>query len=101
MSDLPDRPQRYVRKQILITPEQSRLLRATSRAQGVTEAQVIRAAIDRQLGIEADVDSWKRDLMALAGSLADEPGFSEAVRGNRTGWSAKSLSISKVIGGDG
>ncbi len=58
-----------VRKQILITPEQSRRLKAHARTLELPESEIIRAAIDQFVGAEFGDDDWKRQLLAFAGSL--------------------------------
>ena len=84
MQDVPDNGrQRLVRKQILITPQQQRLLRAQALAQGVPEADVVRAALDRELGIEEDGDVWKQQLLSFAGALRDEVDLERTIRENR------------------
>lgn len=96
-----DNAERLVRKQILISPEQSRLLKAKAQAAGLTEAAIIRTALDRELGIVAADEDWKRNLMAFAGSLADEVDLAETVRSNRAHWSARIDAISRTLGDDG
>ncbi len=40
---------RMIRKQLYITPEQERMVKNRARTEGVTEAEVVREAIDRYL----------------------------------------------------
>ncbi|MEM1116606.1 MAG: DNA-binding protein [Bacteroidota bacterium] len=42
-------PSRYVRKQISVTPEQDRALKRRSRELGVSEAELVRRALDAAL----------------------------------------------------
>jgi hypothetical protein len=92
---------RLVRKQFLITPEQSGLLKARARAVGLAEAAIVRAALDRELGIAAAEDDWKRNLMALAGALSDESDLANRVARNRARWAARSDAVAKALGDDG
>lgn len=61
-----------VRKQFLLTPEQSARLRAHALASGVTETDIVRAGIDLALQrSEADDDAWKSAWSQAAGVWAD------------------------------
>ena len=55
-----------VRKQIYIEPEQDRALKRISREIGVSEAEIIRAAIDRHA---QETRIFKRDLKAWQAEL--------------------------------
>ncbi len=46
-------PSRYVRKQLSVTPEQDRALKRRSRELGVSEAELVRRALDAALADEA------------------------------------------------
>ena len=46
-------PRRYVRKQPSVTPEQDRVLKRRSRELGVSEAELVRRALDAALANEA------------------------------------------------
>ena len=46
---------RMVRKQVYLTETENRLLAARAREIGVTEAEIIRRALDRELGLAAEV----------------------------------------------
>ena len=46
-------PRRYVRKQLSVTPEQDRALKRRSRELGVSEAELVRRALDAALADEA------------------------------------------------
>lgn len=71
MQDRPRKPnQRMVRKQFLITADQNRRLKAAAAASGMTEANLVRAGIERQLAESAKDDNWKERLLKLAGSLS-------------------------------
>ena len=58
-----------IRKQVFVTKEQSRQLKARARVAGVSEAALIRAGIDRELMVSNDTAAWKERLMRMAGSL--------------------------------
>lgn len=89
MTETHKKPARMVRKQILITPEQNRLLKQRARATGRPEAELIRAAIGRELGIEDLGDDWKSRIMAAFGVLAEDDGLVERVAANRQRWNAR------------
>ena len=84
---------RLVRKQVLITDEQNRLLAARSQSTNTPVAEIVRAAIDRELGLDVTDSGWRDQLLALAGSLADEPGLDTAVTNNRQRWSTRTRDI--------
>ena len=66
------KPQRMVRKQILITPEQSQRLKAFAEATGQSESEIIRVAIDESLRRhEAEEQDWKSGLRGIAGLWSD------------------------------
>jgi hypothetical protein len=52
-----------IRKQVSITPRHELLLKERAREYGVTEAELIRQALDRGLGVDApattDPEAWK------------------------------------------
>ncbi len=86
-----------VRKQVFITAEQNRLLKQRAKATRRPEAELIRAAIDRELGIESEKDDWKARIMASFGALADEEGFEERVAENRRRWNARLEDIRRKL----
>lgn len=91
-----------VRKQILITPEQNRRLGARARSLGCPEAELIRTAIDRELGDEPADDDWKRRLLSAAGSLsATEADEVEAnIRESRARRSKRAAALRRQMSGD-
>lgn len=93
---------RMVRKQILITPEQSRRLKARARSMGRPEAEVIRSAIDREVGLEPDDPDWKRRLLSVAGSFSREEAdaLENLVRRNRTRLNSRVDVIRRKLGGE-
>jgi uncharacterized protein YbjT (DUF2867 family) len=54
-----------IRKQVFITAEQNRLLKAHARATGQAEAELIRSALDRELGLTHPPEDWKSQLMRI------------------------------------
>ncbi|KAB2849393.1 MAG: hypothetical protein F9K44_08100 [Hyphomicrobiaceae bacterium] len=100
MQDRPRKtPQRMVRKQFLITPEQNRRLKARARALRCAEGELIRAAIDREVG-DNRADDWKRRLLAVAGALKHEEGLEERVAANRARWSKRVDAIGRKLRGE-
>lgn len=80
-----------VRKAILLTPEESARLKALAKAQGVSEAEILRAAVARQIADtsqEPPDDDWKARLMACAGTITD-PDFGARVLAQRARWRAR------------
>ncbi len=78
-----------VRKQLFITAEQNRLLKLRAKSAKRPEAELIRAAIDRELGIESDTDDWKARIMKCAGALKNDEGLAEQVAENRRRWNRR------------
>lgn len=78
-----------VRKQVFITAEQNRALKKRAKATGRPEAEFIRAAIDRELGLNAPEDDWKAGIMKYAGALADEDGAEQRIAELRRGTKAR------------
>jgi hypothetical protein len=79
-----------VRKQIFITAEQNRRLKSRARASGRPEAELVRTAIDRELGAEAAADNWKERLLSCAGVLAHASELEGIVAANRAAWGRRS-----------
>ena len=75
-----------IRKQFFITAEQDRLLKRRASATGRPEVEVIRAAIDRELGTGAEPGDWKRRIMAFAGAIPDVEALESTVAKNRARW---------------
>ena len=69
-------PSRYVRKQLSVTPEQDRALKRRSRELGVSEAELVRRALDAALAetavLPAPVDSPLDELLANTHRLAED-----------------------------
>ena len=66
---------RKIRKQIYILPDQDRQLKRLSETRGLSEAEIIRQAIDAQVSryapIFRDLSAWEREL-AFIESIMDK-----------------------------
>ena len=66
-----------IRKQLYITPEQERALKERARREGLTEAEIVREALDHHLQYKAGpvIAQHRRkaleDLMAITDEIAD------------------------------
>lgn len=88
-----------VRKQVFITVEQNRLLKQRAKTTKRPEAELIRAAIDRELGIEGEKDDWKAEILKYAGALADEGGIEERIADLRRGTNTRLDQYAKKLRG--
>lgn len=66
-----------IRKQVYIEPRQDAILKGLARMLGLSEAEVIRQAIDRQasavpVGVR-DLDAWEREKAFIAERMAAGP----------------------------
>lgn len=66
-----------VRKQVYIEPRQEAILKGLTRMLGLSEAEIIRQAIDRQTstlpaGVR-DLEAWEREKAFIARRMADGP----------------------------
>ncbi len=66
-----------IRKQVYIEPRQDAILKGLARRLGVSEAEVIRQAIDRQapavpVGVR-DLQAWEREKVFIAERMAAGP----------------------------
>ena len=91
-----------VRKQILITPEQNRRLKALAAAQGVAEADIVRTAIDQAIGVDAPADDWKIRLQRVCGTFTREEAdrLKATVRQNRVGWGRRLAETKRRMRGE-
>lgn len=67
---------KMVRKQIYIEPGQEKMLKRLVRETGVTEAQLIREAIDRHVGSVfsvRDIHAWEKEQAFIAQLMEQEP----------------------------
>ena len=66
-----------IRKQVYIEPGQEATLKQQASFQGITEAEVIRRAIDRQMALLVpgvrDMSAWEREKAFIAGRMAGKP----------------------------
>jgi hypothetical protein len=87
---LPGKPQRLVRKQLLLTQGQSARLKTLAATSARSEAELVREALDAWLATQqAGEEDWKRSLLALAGSLKDADGLERRIAENRKGWNRR------------
>jgi hypothetical protein len=87
---------RMVRKQILLTPEQSRAMKALAAATGRTEADLFREAVDARLAAPPANDDWKAALLAAAGIWADHDSIDKHIAERRQ---SRMLRRTKMAGG--
>jgi len=82
---------KMVRKQIFITTEQNKRLKARAAAIGVSEAELIRAGIDLRLQEQGEKQKAWSDTVAetvanLSGAWAERDDLDETLRRHRKGW---------------
>jgi hypothetical protein len=77
---------KMVRKQVFITAEQNKRLKAHAAAAGVSEAELVRAGIDLRLEQKAEKTDWRRLAERLSGAWAERDDLDEILRKNRKGW---------------
>ncbi|MEW6540409.1 MAG: CopG family transcriptional regulator [Bacillota bacterium] len=76
-----------IRKQLYIEPRQVALLKKRARAEGVSEAELVRRALDAhlsQVATRPDPAAWEREKAFLTGRR-------EAGRGGRRNWRREDL----------
>ncbi len=85
MQDRPTKKaDRFVRKQLLLTKEQDRRLKALAADTSRSEAELVREALEEWLARQpADQEDWKKGLLRIAGMWADYPEVEEAIAGRR------------------
>lgn len=88
-----------VRKQIFITAEQNRRLKARARTLRCAEAALIRSAINREVGIQPEEDNWKKQLLELAGTLDDADSMEATIRENRAEWNKRVADTARKLRG--
>ena len=89
-----------IRRQVFITKEQSRQLKARAHAAGISEAELIRLGIDRELAASENADAWKRRLLSLAGSLKDSSYLEATIKENRAKWQTRVNETRKKLAGE-
>lgn len=77
---------KMVRKQIFITAEQNKRLKARAAAIGVSEAELVRAGIDLRLEKKVEKTDWRRLADSLSGAWAEREDLDETLRRHRKGW---------------
>ena len=82
---------KMVRKQVFITAEQNKRLKAHAAAAGVSEAELVRAGIDLRLREQGEKQkAWSETVAEtvakLSGAWAERDDLDELLRKNRKGW---------------
>ena len=99
-------PKPMVRKQVLITADQNRRLKAHALAIGRPESDLIRAALDRELSQpQADQehdngDDWRMRLAELAGSVPEAKHLEQTIKENRERWRRRNDATRRKMRGD-
>lgn len=88
-----------IRKQVFITKVQSHQLKSRSRAAGVSEAELIRSGINRELAATEDADAWKQRMLRAAGSLKDTSHLESVIKENRARWRKRFEQTRKKLSG--
>ena len=91
---------KMVRKQVFITAEQNKKLKARAAAMGVAEAELIRSGIDLRLNQESEEQrAWKsivdETLSKLSGAWAERENLDEEMREIRRRWNRRSTILGK------
>jgi|SRR6185503_10949444 hypothetical protein len=91
---------KMVRKQVFITAEQNKKLKARAAAMGVAEAELIRSGIDLRLDQEPEEQrAWKsivdETLAKLSGAWAERENLDEEMREIRRRWNRRSTILGK------
>jgi hypothetical protein len=92
------RKQRMIRKQVFITEEQNRRLKAEAARLGVAEADLVRAGIDLRLAQELHHDDWKSALERISGAWAERENLDEEMKAIRSRWSRRREILRKGSG---
>jgi hypothetical protein len=80
---------KMVRKQVFITAEQNKRLKAYAAAIGVPEAELVRAGIDLRLEQKAEKTDWRRLADSLSGAWAERENLDEEMREIRSRWNRR------------
>ena len=80
---------KMVRKQVFITAEQNKKLKARAAAIGVAEAELIRAGIDLRLDQKLEKPDWRTALDKLSGAWAERDDLEELLAKHRQGWARR------------
>jgi hypothetical protein len=77
---------KMVRKQIFITAEQNKRLKARAAATGVSEAELVRAGIDLRLEKKDEKPDWRRVAASLSGAWAERDDLDDLLKKHRQSW---------------
>jgi hypothetical protein len=80
---------KMVRKQVFITAEQNKRLKAHAAAAGVSEAELVRAAIDLRLERKVEKTDWRRLADSLTGAWAERDNLNEEMLEIRRRWNRR------------
>ena len=80
---------RVFRKQVFITAEQNKKLKARATATGVAEAELIRAGIELRLEQKLEKPDWRAALDKLSGAWAERDDLEELLEKRRQGWARR------------
>jgi Ribbon-helix-helix domain len=80
---------KMVRKQVFITAEQNKKLKARATATGVAEAELIRAGIELRLEQKLEKPDWRAALDKLSGAWAERDDLEELLAKGRQGWARR------------
>jgi hypothetical protein len=78
-----------VRKQVFITVEQNKRLKAQAAARGVSQAELVRAGIDLQLDHKPEKTDWRGLAESLSGSWAERENLDEEMLAIRRSWNRR------------
>ena len=85
--------QRMVRKQVFITADQNRRLKASAALARRSEGEIVREAVEQWLGTQkADEEDWKAGLLSLAGMWVDYPEIEAKINAGRKSWARRRAS---------
>ena len=80
---------KMVRKQVFITAEQNKKLKAHAAATGVSEAELVRAGIDLRLERKPAKVDWRRIVAGFSDSWAERENLDEEMRQIRRRWNRR------------
>lgn len=80
---------KMVRKQLFVTPEQSKRLKECAAATGLSEGELIRTGIDMRLEREVEKPDWRRIAASFADSWAERADLDEEMREIRGRWNRR------------
>ena len=86
---IPAQKVRMVRKQVYITAEQDRRLKALGRLRGVPVAGIIRQVLQKEIDASAtedDLEAWKARLRSIKPIWKDRDNIQEEMQDLRKGW---------------